>query len=389
VNHLDRSDSLPVSGRERSRLSARIPSGTPGSHGGVENVLEWILEVWNFDTDSCEPDPPLRDARGGSLRCECVPDEFSERHLRMNLEDPCIGGRQLLHLQDAMPHPVALDARSRPAPVEADRLRVLIRGCLQDEARKGGEHARPLLCHEHARLPICDPPRLGRQTDRDVDANRSRLGPYDRETSDLTRQARAYETSILETDGQPLASAGVDADHHHGADANAPPPCPNTPIGRLHKDQRRSNVRVVVWNIANNNLAFDALARLNPDVALLNEASPPPTLNGIWREATEGRDTKRRPWSAGVLSPHRVEEITDARPSWRNSRGDVRFACSRPGSWVAARVVVVPGFELTAVALYGLMDEFSDAALVCAKGDVCVRHRDREKARFPMSTAPG
>jgi hypothetical protein len=42
------------------------------------------------------------------------------------------------------------------------------------------------------------------------------------------------------------------------------------------------SVRVVVWNIANINLAFDALARLNPDVALLNEASPPPTLNGIW-----------------------------------------------------------------------------------------------------------
>jgi hypothetical protein len=91
------------------------------------------------------------------------------------------------------------------------------------------------------------------------------------------------------------------------------------------------NVQVVVWNIANNSLAFDALARLNPDVALLNEASPPPTLNGIWRQATEGRDTKRRPWSAAVLSPHRVEEITDARPSWRNTRREVPFVCSRPG----------------------------------------------------------
>jgi endonuclease/exonuclease/phosphatase (EEP) superfamily protein YafD len=122
-------------------------------------------------------------------------------------------------------------------------------------------------------------------------------------------------------------------------------------------------VRVVVWNIANNNLAFKALARLNPDVALLNEASPPPTLNGIWRQATEGRDSKRRPWSAAVLSPHRVEEITDARPSWRNTGRDVPFACSRPGSWVASRVAAAAGTELTAVALYGLMDEFSDASV--------------------------
>jgi hypothetical protein len=122
-------------------------------------------------------------------------------------------------------------------------------------------------------------------------------------------------------------------------------------------------VRVVVWNIANNELAFPALATLEPDVALLNEASPPAALDGIWREATEGRDSKRRPWSAAVLSPHRVEEITDARPSWRNTLRDVPFACSRPGSWIAARVALAPGAELTAVALYGLMDEFSDASV--------------------------
>jgi hypothetical protein len=122
-------------------------------------------------------------------------------------------------------------------------------------------------------------------------------------------------------------------------------------------------VRVVVWNIANNELAFPVLAALEPDVALLNEASPPAALNGIWREATEGRDAKRRPWSAAVVSPHPTEEITDARPSWRNSRRDVPFACSRPGSWVAARVAVPRRVELTAVALYGLMDEFSDASV--------------------------
>lgn len=82
-------------------------------------------------------------------------------------------------------------------------------------------------------------------------------------------------------------------------------------------------MRVVVWNIANDERAFPALATLEPDVALLNEASPPPALNGIWREATEGRDSKRRPWSAAVLSPHLVVEITDARPATPRRAVDV------------------------------------------------------------------
>lgn len=122
-------------------------------------------------------------------------------------------------------------------------------------------------------------------------------------------------------------------------------------------------MRVVVWNIANKLAAFDALSSLGPDVALLNEASPPPIAKGIWRQATVGRDAKRRRWSAAVLSPHPVVEITDARPSWRGSERNVQFVCSRPGSWIAASVEVAVGRTVTAVSLYGLLDEFSDASV--------------------------
>lgn len=122
-------------------------------------------------------------------------------------------------------------------------------------------------------------------------------------------------------------------------------------------------MRVVVWNVANRLEAFDALSSLEPDVALLNEASRPPAATGVWLDATVGRDGKRRPWSAAVLSPHPVAEITDARPSWRGSERNIPFVPSRPGSWIAASVEVAAGMTVTAVSLYGLLDEFSDASV--------------------------
>ena len=122
-------------------------------------------------------------------------------------------------------------------------------------------------------------------------------------------------------------------------------------------------MRVVVWNIANKQGAFDALAALEPDIALLNEATPPLAATGIWHGTTVGRDSKRRPWSVAVLSSHPITEITDARPSWRGSQRDVPFVCSRPGSWIAASVKVAPSVQVTAVSLYGLLDEFSDASV--------------------------
>ena len=122
-------------------------------------------------------------------------------------------------------------------------------------------------------------------------------------------------------------------------------------------------MRVVVWNVANKTRAFDALETLEPDIALLNEASPPPTATGIWRPATEGRDGAHRPWSVAILSTHPMTEITDAVPSWRQAKRRVPFVCSRPGSWIAASVEIAGADRVTAVALYGLMDELSDASV--------------------------
>jgi hypothetical protein len=110
--------------------------------------------------------------------------------------------------------------------------------------------------------------------------------------------------------------------------------------------------------------ALGALPELGGDIALLNEAAPSVDAQGVWREETAGRDGKRRPWSAAVLSPHHpITEITDARPTWRASTREVPFQCSRPGTWIATRVSPSPDTEVTAVALYGLLDEFSDASV--------------------------
>ncbi len=120
---------------------------------------------------------------------------------------------------------------------------------------------------------------------------------------------------------------------------------------------------MVVWNIAGNPAAWPALDRLDPDVCLLNEAVVPPGRVAVWSETgTRGRDGKRRPWSAAVVSRFPTVAITDARPRWRHGRRDVPFACSRPGSWAAARVETPLG-PVTAVSLYGLMDELSDASV--------------------------
>lgn len=122
-------------------------------------------------------------------------------------------------------------------------------------------------------------------------------------------------------------------------------------------------LRVVVWNTANRARALEALKTLEPDLALLNEARPPTGERGIWHDGTEGRDSARRPWSSAILTPHAVQEIKDAQPNWRGSTRNVPFECSRPGSWIAGSVEMPAGITISAVSLYGLMDELSDASV--------------------------
>jgi endonuclease/exonuclease/phosphatase family metal-dependent hydrolase len=122
-------------------------------------------------------------------------------------------------------------------------------------------------------------------------------------------------------------------------------------------------LRVVVWNIAGKMRAWSALDRLKADIYLLNEAIVPVERQGVWSPTgTRGRDQATRPWTAAVISRLRFSTIPDARPQWRQSRRKVPFECSRPGTWVAANIDTPMG-AVASVALYGLMDEFSDASV--------------------------
>ena len=123
-------------------------------------------------------------------------------------------------------------------------------------------------------------------------------------------------------------------------------------------------LRVVVWNMAHKRDAWAALDGLEADICLLNEALVPEGRKGIWSATgTHGRDgSTRRPWSAAVTTKLPFLPITDARPQFRQSIRQVPFECSRPGAWEAASVETSLG-PLSAVALYGLMDELSDASV--------------------------
>jgi endonuclease/exonuclease/phosphatase (EEP) superfamily protein YafD len=124
-------------------------------------------------------------------------------------------------------------------------------------------------------------------------------------------------------------------------------------------------MRVVVWNMAHKVASWAALEKLEADIALLNEARAPKTLNAnvAGGGRTEGRDGYRRPWASAVVTRHDLHEIRDAQSPRRGRPIKTPFMTSRPGSWTAA-VASVPGVgEVTAISLYGLMDEKSDASV--------------------------
>jgi hypothetical protein len=125
-------------------------------------------------------------------------------------------------------------------------------------------------------------------------------------------------------------------------------------------------MRVVAWNMAHRIASWPRLEELAADIALLGEARVPgrgldsAPLGG---RKTEGRNGYKRPWAAAVVSPHPLREVKDARASRYGRPVKVPFENSRPGTWEAG-VVSVPGLdEVTAVSLYGLMDEKGDASV--------------------------
>ena len=126
------------------------------------------------------------------------------------------------------------------------------------------------------------------------------------------------------------------------------------------------DIKVVAWNVAQNAKALSITAAVRgADIYLLNEAPPGLELGDLIMKADdrtialdcpheEGLCTCNRKWSAAVAvpPPHSAERIKDARRS--DSGRVLRFEPSRRGSWVAARVSLETGEQVTAISLYGL-----------------------------------
>lgn len=134
---------------------------------------------------------------------------------------------------------------------------------------------------------------------------------------------------------------------------------------------------VLVWNLAlgsppkrdagaNWARLEHLMAEQSVQVALLNEAKVPRGTKAIYEsDGTKGRDGKPRKWSTAIKSDLKLDEIRDARP--RNYLGHERkrlpFENSRPGSWTAASVHIPDLGPVTCIALYGLLDDLSDASV--------------------------
>jgi hypothetical protein len=138
---------------------------------------------------------------------------------------------------------------------------------------------------------------------------------------------------------------------------------------------------VVAWNLnearSRKTRAWAMLDGLRADISLLNEARiPKERLTGSFRggESTMGLDPKVRRWATAVVSPHEIADLADVRTT-----GYLRapFAIARPGSWTAAVVPVPKVGNVTAVALYGLLDERSDASVHRSLSDLTPLFEDR------------
>lgn len=119
----------------------------------------------------------------------------------------------------------------------------------------------------------------------------------------------------------------------------------------------------VAWNMAHKLGNWPPLSELGADIALLNEATiAPDGVNAVGSLETHGRDRSQRPWGTRIASPHPIEEIRDASAKRYGRTINIPFENARPGSWTAA-TVTLPDLTVTAIALYGLLDEKSDASV--------------------------
>ncbi len=163
------------------------------------------------------------------------------------------------------------------------------------------------------------------------------------------------------------------------------------------RDGARATLKVAVWNMSlregqKNWAFFKDHGELASDIALLNEARRPSPSLGIQVQTagtTVGRDdrtlggNKRRDWATAVASPHPIEPPADvwALPPARKDRRS-KMTASRPGSWTAAIVHHPNGEAITAISLYGLLDERSDASVHRSLSDVTPLLEDKRYNRL-------
>lgn len=132
---------------------------------------------------------------------------------------------------------------------------------------------------------------------------------------------------------------------------------------------------VLVWNMRQNPGNWELLRRdneLGADIHLLCEAPKPPRdvkAVGQWRTVgladalTLDNKPVMRDWSTSVAARTGAAFITDARTAREYKEPLLLpFKPSKPGTWTAARVRIAR-ITVTAIALYGLLDEKSDASV--------------------------
>lgn len=137
----------------------------------------------------------------------------------------------------------------------------------------------------------------------------------------------------------------------------------------------RGLVDVVVWNMQHVRSNWKLLAAgsdLDADIQLLCEARKPPRgvkAVGQWKtvglaDALPLDKPVTRDWSTAIAARAGPVYLTDARTAREYKKEPLLlpFKPSRPGTWTAARVKVGRTI-ITTVAIYGLLDEKSDASM--------------------------
>ena len=118
-------------------------------------------------------------------------------------------------------------------------------------------------------------------------------------------------------------------------------------------------LKLVAWNIAQRAAAWRELARSDADLALLQEATPPPAdvVANVKVDGTEWRTGVGRNWRTVVaqLSDRVQVEWMDAKSLAEACAGEL--GVSRPGTLAAAHITPPSGEPFIAVSVYGAWEK--------------------------------